>query len=312
MKRNAINALTGLFIFVSLGLTGCGGGGGGGTATPSTQGVNLLTSMGWFFDNTAPDFLNNGVTCSLNVDLIYNESIAVDKIESFTVTAPNGWYWTLPPSSGQFGTRSDGKPYFIVRLSDSGNPNTFPLAGNWTAEIKLKNGWTSSVNRAFHEPGSSADATHQFLYTAEDFTPSTNPSQYIASLGRFPSQGFTVQYSEDGGGEITTTGFSAIRSHFLAVELSAYNMWCWLYDANNQYLGVTVTEYSHTDHSDTGLIDAAGELLIKSSSTTSATGSVDLSTVKYIRIVYVDGAQFAPSSYSNMDYRSVSALVTVN
>jgi hypothetical protein len=244
--------------------------------------------------------------------LYYSESITSDEIDSFSVTAPTGSKWTLASSNSQFGTSSTGKPYIGKTLLYSDNPQAFPLAGIWTAEIKLKDGKTLSFQKTLHEPGSTDDATHQYLYTKEDWAPSTNPSQYIAALNRFPSQGYTVQYSADDGGRITTTGFSAVRSSFLAAEPRAYNMYCWLYDADNTYLGVTNPEYSFFDHSGSNLISADGELSIVPASTTSSTGNVDLSKVKYIRFLYTDGAQYAPSSYSNGDYRSISSLVTVN
>jgi hypothetical protein len=146
----------------------------------------------------------------------------------------------------------------------------------------------------------------------EDWAPLTNASQYIAALSRFPPQGYTVQYSSANGGSITTVGLSATRTSFLAAEPNAYNLICWLYDANKGYLGRTNPEYSTLDHSGTNLITANGELSIIPASTTSSAGNVDLSKVKYIRFVCFDGAQYAPSSYSTMDYRSISSLVVVN
>jgi hypothetical protein len=268
--------------------------------------------MGWYFDNAALDYYNNGSTCSLRIALYYSESIARDDIDSFSVTAPIGCQWTVVSSSSQLGTSSTGKPYIAKTLTYSMNPQAFPLAGIWTAEIKLKDGKTSSFQRTLHEPGSTDDATHTYLYTKEDWTPSTVPSQYIAALGRFPSQGYTIQYSADYGGSITTTGFSAVRANFLAAEPRAYNMYCWLYDVNKTYLGYTNPEYSMIDHSSTNLITADGEISIVSVATTSSTGNVDLSKVKYIRFVITDGAQYVPSSYSGMDYQSISSLVVVN
>ncbi|MGD0822557.1 MAG: hypothetical protein ABSA71_17630 [Desulfomonilia bacterium] len=306
-------ALVTLFILCLL--VGCGGGGGGTTATnTSTESASSITGMGWYFENSALDYYNNGSTCTLKVFLYYSESITTDDIESVSVTAPNGSRWSIALSNSPFGTSSTGKPYIIGSLLYSDNPNAFPLAGIWTVEITLKEGKTLSFQRTLHEPGSTDDATHQYLYTKEDWAPSTNPSQYIAALSRFPSQGYTVQYSADDGGSITTTGFSAVRSSFLAAEPRAYNMYCWLYDANYTYLGRTNPEYSTLDHSSTNLITADGEIFIVPASTISSAGSgyVDLSKVKYIRFVNTDGAQYAPSSYSSIDYRSISSLVALN
>jgi hypothetical protein len=308
MKCNVINVVIGLLIVAALGLTGCGGG--GSAATPASV-AGLITNVGWDFENSAPDYTNNLTTCILNVYVYYSDSIALGDIVSFSMTAANGWVWTIPAQNFQAGTSSNGKSYVRAGMYYGENPNAFPLAGIWTAKIQLKNGQTSSFQLSLHEPGSSADATHQFLYTAEDWASSPNQSQYVAALARFPSQGYTAQYSSANGGSITTTGLAAVSTSYLAAEPRAYNMYCWLYDANKVYLGYTTRAYSTQDHSSTNLITAAGELAITPAATTSSTGAVDLSLVKYIRFVYTDGAQYAPSSYSGWDERSISPLVAV-
>ncbi|MBI5141023.1 MAG: hypothetical protein HZA20_02370 [Nitrospirae bacterium] len=308
MRGNVIRLLVGACIVAMLCLTGCGGGGG----SSSTSANGLITGVGWLFENVAPDYYNDGSTCSMTVYVYYNESIAVDDIDSFSMTAPNGVRWTSTSLKSSFGTGSAGKPYIANIFVYSVNPNAFPLAGVWTSEIKLKNGDNSSLQGTLHEPGSSADATHRYLYTKEDWSPSTDSSQYRAALSRFPAQGYSIGYSGTDGGKITSTGLSAVRTSFLAAEPNAYNMYCWMYDADKAYLGCTNHEYSTLDHSSTNLITASGELSIVSASTSSSSGRVDLSKVKYIRFVYTDGAQFAPSSYSSINHRSVSSLIAVN
>lgn len=307
MKCNVSNVVIGIFMLV---LTGCGGGGGPAASSVSSE-TALITSVGWLYDNIAPDYSNNGPTCNLDIKVYYNESIAVVDIDSFSVTAPNGWQWTIPASNGQQGTSSSGKPYLAGNIYYGDNPHMMPLAGTWVFQLKLKNGQISSVQRAFHEPGSATDATHQDVYTGEDWTPSPVTPQYIAALGRFPEQGYTLQYSAANGGLLTTTGLAAARTSFLAAQPHAYNMVCWLYDVNKSYLGYTITEFSPQNHSRTSLITANGELSIVPASTVSSNGQLDLSTVKYLRFVYLDGAQYEPSSYSNADYRSISSLVAV-
>ncbi len=312
MKKNAINIVLGLFVITAFILAGCGGGGGTSTPASTNPANSLITHVGWIFDNAAPDFANNGATCFLNVKVYYSESITTNDIDSFSLTAPNGWYWTISSSSAAFGISSTGKPYICTSIYYGDNPYAFPLAGSWIVKLNLKDGQTSSFLLTFHESGSSTAATHTYLYTKENWAPLTNPSQYIAALGRFPSQGYTVQYSSADGGNITTTGLSAIMTNYLVAEPNAYNLICWLYDVNKVYLGCTNLEYSGLDHSSTNLITSSGELSIVSASTTSSIGNVDLSKVKYIRFVNIDGAQYTPSSYSNLDYRSISSLVTVN
>lgn len=297
----------GIFL-VALVLAGCGG---GGSATNSGTTNRFITSVGWLYDNSASDYFNNGATCQLSVKLYYSDSIATADIESVGVTAPNGWQWTIPLSNSQLGTSSSGIPYIGGNIYYGANPNALPLAGTWIFQLKLKNGQISSVQRTLHEPGSTADATHQYVYTTEDW-PSSDTSQYIAALRRFPAQGYTPVYSAANGGSIVTTGLSAVRASFLVSEPHAYNMVCWLYDANKAYLGYTIPEFSLLDHSRTNLITATGELSIVPASTVSSTGQVDLTAVKYLRFVYLDGAQYEPTSYSNSDYRSISSLVALN
>jgi hypothetical protein len=308
MKCNVINVVVGLFLSLCLFLSGCGGGGSAASGTSNT----LITNVGWLYGNAAPDYFNNGSTCFLSVKVYYSESIAAADIDSFVVTAPNGLQWSIPSSNSQLGVSSSGAPYIGGSIYYGANPYTMPLAGVWVFQLKLKNGQISTVQKTLHEPGSSADATHQYVYTAEDWTPSSDTSQYIAALGRFPAQGYTPVYSAANGGSIVTTGLSAVRTSFLASEPHAYNMVCWLYDANKAYLGYTSTEFSPLDHSRTNLITATGELSIVSTSTVSSTGQVDLTAVKYLRFVYLDGAQYEPTSYSNADYRSISSLIAVN
>jgi hypothetical protein len=269
----------------------------------------LITSVGWVYEDAAPDYTNNGATCFMGIKVYYSESIAADDIDSFGVTAPNGWQWTILASKSQLGTSSGGKPYIGSNIYYGTNPHIMPLAGTWVFQLKLKNGQISSVQKTFHEPGSAADATHQYVYAAEDWTPWSDTSQYIAALGRFPAQGYTLQYSAANGGLISTTGLATVRTSFLAAHPHAYNMVCWLYDVNKNYLGYTITEFSPQDHSRTNLIAVNGELSIVPASTVSPNGQLDLSAVKYLRFVYFDGAQYEPSSYSNMDYRSISPFI---
>jgi len=306
MKCNVINVVIGIFMLV---LTGCGGGGSAASSVSSETANSLITSVDWLYDNVAPDYSNDGTTCFLNVKIYYSESIAAADIDSFGVTAPNGWQWTIPASNSLLGGSSSGKPYIGSIIYYGANPHTMPLAGTWVLQLKLKNGQSSTVQKSFHEPGSAVDAIRQYVYAAEEWTPSSDTSQYIAALGRFPEQGYTLQYSAANGGLITTTGLATVRTRFLAAQPHAYNMVCWLYNFNKAYLGYTITEYSPQDHSRTNLIDTNGELSIVPASTASPSGQVDLSAVKYLRFVYFDGAQFEPSSYSNMDYRSISPLV---
>ena len=308
MKCNVINVVIVIFMLV---LTGCGGGGSAASSAPDKTANSLITNVGWLYDNAAPDYSNSGPTCFLNVELYYIDSIAAADIDSFSVTSPDGWQWTITTSNSLLGTSSNGKPYIGGSLYYGANPYAMPLAGKWVFQLKLKNGQTSSLQYTLHEPGSSADATHQFIYSNEDWTPPTNPSQYINALGRFPAQGFTLQYSAANGGKITTTGLSAVRTSFLTAEPRAYNMVCWLYDYKKDYIGYTISEFTPQDHSRTNLITANGELSIVPASTVSPTGQLDLSAVKYLRLVHFDGAQYEPSSYSNADYRSISSLVAV-
>jgi uncharacterized protein YcgI (DUF1989 family) len=132
-------------------------------------------------------------------------------------------------------------------------------------------------------------------------------------LKRFPAVGYSVHYSSADEGKITTTGFSAVQTAYLVAEPKIYNLFCWLYDENKTYLGNTTSAYSVTDHSRSGLITNDGEISIVSAATiaTNTGGSIDLSRAKYIRVVVVDGAQFAPQSYSNFDNRSISAVIPV-
>jgi len=312
MRKNVIKVVMLLF-FAVFGLSGCGGE--GGTSVPANSADssdNLLTGVEGFFTNSAPDYTNDGVTCVLTFHLYYSKSIAVNDIESVSITAQNGSSCSGDASNFRFETDSNGDPFIDVSIYESENPQTSLLAGIWITTIKLKNGDTSSLQLTLHEPGSIFDATHPYLYTKEDWTPLTNPTEYVAALGRFPSQGYTLQYSSTGDGSITSTGLSATMTSFHMAEPSAYNFLCWLYDENKSYLGYTITEYSLSSHSRTNLITANGELSIVPASTNSSTGNVDLSKVKYIRFIFVDGAQYAPTSYACWDYKSISALVPVN
>jgi hypothetical protein len=309
MRKTVVNILL-LLAVATFGLAGCGGGGGG-TSTPAPNDA-LLKSVGGYFANFSPDLSTTGATCFLDFALYYDESIATGDIDSLVMTAPDGnWHWTFAAPDIPFKTSSSGKPYIGAGVYYGANPEAFPLSGLWTFRLNLKSGVTATKQAYLHEPGNSADATHQFLYTKEDWTPLTNALQYVAALSRFPAEGFTANYSSANGGSIATVGLAPVRATFLANEPHAYNSYCWLYDANKTYLGYTVTEYSVVNRSNSGLMAANGELSITPALTVNSTGTVNLSNVKYLRIVYQDGAQYAPASYANFDYRSASALVPV-
>lgn len=288
-----------------------GGCGSGGDSVAGASGTSALKSFGWYYENVAPDFWSSGETCVLTVVLYYDPALSQSEIAGFVVQAPGGGGWSVNAPNLQFGTSSSGKPYIIERLSYSSNPAVMPLAGTWTAQLKLTNGQVASLQRSFHEPGSSLDATHPYLYTKEDWWAPSN-QQYVASLGRFPSSGYSVQFSPANGGAINTVGFGTVRAGYLAAEPAAYNFFCWLYDANHVYLGYTNTAYSTLDHSPTNLVGTDGELAIVPASVAAASSGFNLSNVKYLRIVYTDGGQFAPTTYSSYDYRSISSLIPVN
>lgn len=296
-----------LLFLASVGLYGCGGSGGYGAFADA----NALKSVGWYYENIAPDFFNNGSTCYLTLNLYLTDSVSAADIDSFIIREPNGGEWNIP-ASGRQAVSSSGTTYFPLRLKFEPSP-AFPLAGVWTMTAKLKDGRASSIEKTLHDPGNSAEAIYRYLYSSEDWAPSTNQSQYVPALKRFPAVGYLLQYSSADGGKITTTGFSTVRAAYLVAEPKAYNMYCWLYDENKSYLGYTISAYSGTDHSGSSLIAHDGELTIDPAATTAASsgGSIDLSRVKYVRVVEVDGAQFAPQSYSYFDNLSVSSLISV-
>jgi hypothetical protein len=249
----------------------------------------------------------------LVVEPSYSETIAQSEITAFTLTSPNGWHWTITPPNLHFRTTSSGKQLINASLYFGQNPQVFPLAGTWTAAMMLTDGTISTLRKTFREPGDPAEATHPFLFTQEDWTPSTSQQEYVSALKRFPAAGYSAQYSSTDGGKITTTGLAPVMTSYLQGEPRAYNFSCWLYDQNKTYIGYTAPEYSNVDHSPSGLI-TGGELSIVPAATISATATsanVDLGSVKYIRAVSYDGAQFAPTSYSKYDYRSISSLVPV-
>lgn len=296
------------FVLILICLAGCGGGDG----TPG--GSHALKKVSWYLLDAAPDYANTGATCFLVTHLYYQGTLAQNDIASYQVISPNGWHWTINAPNLNFGSNSDGEPYISGMLYYGDNPYVFPLSGTWTFKLVLASGETASFTRVFHEPGSAANATHAFTYAVEDWAPALNSSQYVSLLTRFPAQGYTVQYSAANGGSLKTTGLPAIMAAFLASEQRAYNFRCWLYDAGKNYIGSTIPEYSSTDHSNTDLLSLNGELSIVPISTYSpsgAAGGVNLADVKYLRIVYCDGSQYAPNSYTTFDYRSVSQLVPV-
>lgn len=282
-----------------LALSGCGG-------DTSDSSSNVVTGLNWTFENIAPDVYDDGMTCGLRV-YVYCSGIAASDIDSFTIIAPDGYYWQIPASEAQFGT-SGGKNYLGALLGYDENLRTIQLAGTWTAQVKLKNGKVSTYQRKLREPGMSSDATHKYVYAAEDWTPPLyNYWDYTPLLRRIPTGAFTVAYSSVNGGRISTTGFAAVRTAYLSTETKFYNMYCWLYDVNQNYMGMSVTQYSPLDHTSTGLV-VNGEIGITASLVTT---SMDLSRVKYMRVVCVDGAQFQPTSYSSFDSRSMSTLLSV-
>lgn len=308
MKRQMMNMSMASVFFFILGLFGCGGG--GGNAGTVTETAGLVTELGWYYANRAPDYSTSGSTCGLKVFVYYSRAIASDEIDTFSLTSANGERWTATTSK-EFGTDSTGRPYISGQFISGQNTALMPLAGIWTAQLKLKNNQISTFQRAFHEPGRSTDATHHYLYTPEEYTPPADSSLYVAALRRFPSQGYTLSYSPADGGKIVSTGLAAVRNTFLAAEPRTYNQFCWFFDADGNYLGNTIREYSTTDHSSSGIIKN-GELSIIPTATVAEAGYVDLSKAKYLRFVYVDGAQYAPTSYASYDYRSISALIPVN
>jgi hypothetical protein len=238
--------------------------------------------------NKPTDYSSSGATCDLRPFVYYSTTLTTDDIDTFTLTAANGQHWTATTSK-QFGTGTNNSQYISGDFYIGSNPATFPLAGTWTVQLKLKNGHTSTFQKTFHEPGSSAEATHTYVYSPEDYTP-TDSTLFVPALRRFPSGGYTISYSS-ADNTILSTGLAAVRS--------------------GTYLGHTNREYTTVDHTSSGLI-ANGELSIIPAETNASTGYVDLSRVKYIRFVYVDGAQYAPTSYASYDYLAISPFIPVN
>lgn len=306
VKNNILKLLASSAAILILGLSGCGGGGGSDVAPAEIPG--LVTAVGWYYVNKPPDYSSSGATCDLRPFVYYSTTLTTDDIDTFTLIAANGQHWTATTSK-QFGTGSNNSQYISGEFHYGSSPATFPLAGTWTVQLKLKDGHTSTFQKTFHEPGSSAESTHSYVYSPEDYTP-TDSSLFVPALRRFPSGGYSISYSS-ADNKILSTGLAAVRSGYLAAEPRAFNMSCWLYDTDKTYLGYTNYEYTTVDHSSSGLI-ANGELSIVPAETFASTGNVDLLRVKYIRFVYADGAQYAPTSYASYDYRAISPLIPVN
>lgn len=288
-------------------LNGCGGGEDSAPADPKA-----LKSVGWYYQNLPPDFFNDGVNCLLSISIYLADTVSFADVHSFEVRAPNGIWWDLPAAERRSYVGNSGSTVVPLLLSVTDTPQAFPLAGVWTVTVRLKNGTASTLQSTFHDPGTKTPATYPYLYTPEDWSPGSNMYQYVAALRRFPSTGYTLRY-DAANGRITSTGFAATYTAYQAAEPKAYNMFCWLFDQDLNYLGFTTPAYSITDHSSLELIAQDGELSILPGSTVAVNdgGRVDLATVKYARIVVRDGAQFAPESYASFDNQSVSTLVPV-
>lgn len=294
-------------VFAFLILQACGG---GGDSAPAE--ANALRAIGWVYENLSPDLLNDGSTCCLSVYFHLTDTVSSTDVDRLRITAPDGLRWSIPASDLQPRISSKGE-FFQVLLSNSNNRHSLPLAGTWTMTATLKDGRASTLQKTFHDPGTSSQATYQYVHTAEDWTPTNDPWRYAPVPRRFPSTDYSVNYFT-AQGKITTTGFAAARAAHLATEPAVYNMNCWLYDQNDNYLGYTIAAFSLEDHTATGLLAEDGELSIVSASTSSdgSGAPVDLSRVRYIRIVEVDGAQFVPQSYGGYDHLAVSARVPVD
>ncbi|UFS70180.1 hypothetical protein LPW11_20185 [Geomonas sp. RF6] len=295
-----------MLLFVVLcALAGCGGGGGGASSSSSSSGV--ITGVAWSFENESPDLSGNVATCYLNVQVKCSPSIAASDIANWAVTAPTGWGWRISGANSAKGITSNGTPYIAAGMWYGADINAFPLAGNWKVTIVLANGEVSSYDFVMQEPGSTANATHDFLYTPEDSTPFF-PAQYIAALKRFPAEGCTFNFT---GNSVVSSGFASAAASYLAAEPRAYNLYLWLYDGNFSYVGYSQPVYSLTDHSASALMTPDGEISLTPASVTTSTGAVDLSQVRYVRVIAVDGGQFPLSGALLFHYRSISAPVPV-
>lgn len=312
MKRFLCNAMACILFWSVLMVMGGCGSGGGALSEDSGEDTGLITGVGWFFQNSPADMDPNGATCLLTIQLGYNPSLSASDIESWSVISPDGVRWNIPLAESSTGTFTSGDPFVARRLYYGANRAILPLAGTWTVILRLKDGKSSLLQGDLAEPGSDATPTHSYVYSPEEWTPPANSPDYIAALKRIPAQGYTATYSAAGAGKITTTGFAAVKSAYFAAEPVAYNFYCLLFDQDNKYLGYTGTAYSLNDHSPTALLTPQGELSIAQEAVTFDNGAVDLSRVKYLRVVASDGAQFAPSGTLRMRYGSISGLVPVN
>ena len=296
-------------------LYGCGNG-----TNYQSANTDAVAAILWHYENVAPDFLNNGKTCSLVLRVLLRDNVSSADVESFIVRAPNGENWYLPATGNQVELLTRPRGYALQLESES--PHSFPLAGVWTVIANLKDGRTSTTPITFHDPGSSTDATFQYLYTPEDWIPDGDQSLYVPMLKRFPAVGFSFTYFplRDGWTGIISTGFKEVEAAYVAAEPKMYNMLCWLYDENKVYLGKTIKAYgfdpNYSDyHASTGLVSSLSplkkEIVFDPLWTmTDDERPVDLSLVKYIRIVVLDGAQFDGATF--YDNRAISELIPVS
>ncbi|MBJ6725540.1 hypothetical protein [Geomesophilobacter sediminis] len=302
MKRNAMGWVMLLTAGLLALVAGCG------SPDNSSDGLDrrFITSATYLYENVPSDTGSDAVRMYFIPS--YSSTIASTDIDRINISNDgSGATWNIPATAidpSAFGTGTVSLP-----LINSANPHAFPVGGTWTVRMRLKNGEVSALWGPFHEPGTLNAATHRYLYAAEDWTPPTaNQSDYVPLLGRFPTTGVSFTYSTDtsGTGTITSSGFAAANAAFLAAQPTAYNFYCLLYDANGAYLGVSSLQYKKADHTSTGLLGTDGEISFAAAMTSNA--SLDLSTVKLLRIVYLDGAQFQainPGAYQMVSYSNL-------
>jgi hypothetical protein len=229
-------------------------------------------------------------TCYLFFWIKYKGDILPEDVEYVKVTAlDEDFIWTIVPTAENF-----DRDYITSRYLQRFGPDGYKMPIGWyRAEIALKNGEKSSINKEILLPGGKKPENGiRWVYTEEcNLTPEN------AVLLQRPV--------------ITDSSKNeCITIKFTTTDTNSFNGWVWFRNTNNaiiagsNYLVYTCYGIHRTvlNNGDPLHTDGTENIIILNSDEIEFDEGATLSDLKSFSLVITDGEQFLPDSYCSFNY----------
>lgn len=261
-----------------------------------------LKSLGWVIENLDEGAFGYEAGCYYNFWIHYEGEIELSEIEYAKVkilnnSSENGGFWTLNLIPKYFNKERKVVGGWTRNYLNS-NRAILPI-GKLEAEIKLKNGTVSKIEREVPAPGSLTSGNYKFVYNSEQYT--SSQSEYVPNLKRAKATKASKSLVDE-----------EVQIEYNVNDNKVFNGAVYFYDNFNNFVGAV--DYFRDIKSQNVIVssfDTTGInniLVLKKTDISFETGKEFKDIYKCYIILY-DGKQYLEEEYMKYDCSSVSSPI---